>query len=196
MPHWKIKLFALLCAAIVGAFNCARAETLVANGGFETGDFTGWTHTGNTNFTGVGCGTSQARHSGNCSAFFGPSGSVGGISQTLATIPGGTYQVSFWLLFDGLMPSEFSASFGGVSLTSLTNPPFSDGFNAFFSFSVIATGANTTLAFNFRDDPGFLGLDDVDVSPTPLPAGLPLFATGVGALGLLGWRRKRKTAAG
>jgi hypothetical protein len=30
---------------------------------------------------------------------------------------------------------------------------------------------------------------------TPLPAALPLFATGLGALGLLGWRRKRKQAA-
>jgi hypothetical protein len=30
---------------------------------------------------------------------------------------------------------------------------------------------------------------------TPLPAALPLFATGLGALGLLGWRRKRKNAA-
>ena len=30
---------------------------------------------------------------------------------------------------------------------------------------------------------------------TPLPAALPLFATGLGALGLLGWRRKRKLAA-
>jgi hypothetical protein len=26
----------------------------------------------------------------------------------------------------------------------------------------------------------------------PLPAALPLFATGLGAMGLLGWRRKRK----
>jgi hypothetical protein len=30
------------------------------------------------------------------------------------------------------------------------------------------------------------------ISPVPLPAALPLFATGLGALGLLGWRRKRK----
>ena len=30
---------------------------------------------------------------------------------------------------------------------------------------------------------------------TPLPAALPLFATGLGALGLFGWRRKRKDAA-
>jgi hypothetical protein len=32
-------------------------------------------------------------------------------------------------------------------------------------------------------------------STTPLPATLPLFASGLGALGLLGWRRKRKAQA-
>jgi hypothetical protein len=38
------------------------------------------------------------------------------------------------------------------------------------------------------EDPG-------EWSVTPLPAALPLFASGLGALGLLGWRRKRKAAA-
>jgi hypothetical protein len=33
------------------------------------------------------------------------------------------------------------------------------------------------------------------VSDVPLPAALPLFATGLGALGLLGWRRKKNAAA-
>jgi hypothetical protein len=37
--------------------------------------------------------------------------------------------------------------------------------------------------------------DDISAQATPLPAALPLFATGLGALGLLGWRRKRKQAA-
>ena len=32
----------------------------------------------------------------------------------------------------------------------------------------------------------------IDVTATPLPGALPLFATGLGALGLLVWRRKRK----
>ena len=32
-------------------------------------------------------------------------------------------------------------------------------------------------------------------SETPLPAALPLFASGAGVLGFLGWRRKRKQAA-
>lgn len=33
------------------------------------------------------------------------------------------------------------------------------------------------------------------ISATPLPAALPLFATGLGAIGLFGWRRRRKRAA-
>ena len=36
---------------------------------------------------------------------------------------------------------------------------------------------------------------DTLAAQTPLPAALPLFAGGLGALGLLGWRRKRKNAA-
>jgi hypothetical protein len=32
------------------------------------------------------------------------------------------------------------------------------------------------------------------VVPTPLPAALPLFATGLGVLGLVGWRSKRRAA--
>jgi hypothetical protein len=35
----------------------------------------------------------------------------------------------------------------------------------------------------------------VQLNAVPLPAALPLFASGFGALGLLGWRRKRKAQA-
>jgi hypothetical protein len=31
-----------------------------------------------------------------------------------------------------------------------------------------------------------------DLNEVPLPAALPLFATGIGGLGLLSWRRKKK----
>ena len=42
---------------------------------------------------------------------------------------------------------------------------------------------------------GTFGTWEIVPSATPLPAALPLFATGLGALGLLGWRRKKKAAA-
>ena len=41
----------------------------------------------------------------------------------------------------------------------------------------------------------FLAEIDPTTATTPLPATLPLFATGIGAMGLLGWRRKRKPQA-
>jgi hypothetical protein len=44
----------------------------------------------------------------------------------------------------------------------------------------------------------FLAIDNTSLtsslSSVPLPAALPLFATGLGVLGLLGWRRKRRVA--
>jgi hypothetical protein len=35
----------------------------------------------------------------------------------------------------------------------------------------------------------------LNLSAVPLPATFPLFASGLGALGLVGWRRKRKAQA-
>lgn len=48
-------------------------------------------------------------------------------------------------------------------------------------------------------DTDYFKVDNVVVggtlSQTPLPAALPLFAGGLGTLGALGWRRKRKAVA-
>jgi hypothetical protein len=43
-------------------------------------------------------------------------------------------------------------------------------------------------------DPDAVGTWSVAVAQTPLPTSLPLFATGLGALGLLGWRRRHSSA--
>lgn len=39
------------------------------------------------------------------------------------------------------------------------------------------------------------GVVEADVSPVPVPAALPLMASGLAALGFVGWRRKRKADA-
>jgi hypothetical protein len=180
----------VLCAAMLSFCGSAGAATLVTNGGFETGDLTGWTQTGQSAFLGVQCPGAGLVPGGSCDLFAGPVGSVGGIQQTLATTLGGEYIVSFAFEPDGGVPSSFSALFGGVTLVSLPNPAASSFVN--YSFDVFASGASTVLAFNFRDDPGFLFLDNVSV--TPLPAALPLFTGGLGLIGLLARRRKKKNA--
>ena len=56
--------------------------------------------------------------------------------------------------------------------------------------NLLATSATTPLIFGFRNDPGFLQLDDVAVSPVPEPATLLLLGTTMAGVGLA-TRRKR-----
>jgi hypothetical protein len=68
---------------------------------------------------------------------------------------------------------------------------------AAFGFTVDASGNPTPKIADISGTggPRIFGTSDLSVTPTPLPATLPLLITGLGSLGLLGWRRKRKVAA-
>jgi autotransporter-associated beta strand protein len=90
-------LLALVAAAVVFLAHPAKAN-LITNGGFETGDFTGWTQSGNTGHTGVDSTFFHIPpHSGAHHAYFGPVGDHGFITQILATTPGRSYTINFWL---------------------------------------------------------------------------------------------------
>jgi hypothetical protein len=65
--------------------------------------------------------------------------------------------------------------------------------NPYFTFDAVVTltQVDTSAAFTFSGTV-------VDTGPqnfSPVPPTLPLFATGLGVLGLLGWRRKRRAQA-
>jgi hypothetical protein len=158
---------------------------LVTNGDFETG-LTGWALTGNTAFMNAQC--DSGTHSGACYASMGPVGSLGYIYQDLTTTVGAQYTISMWLSSDGGTTNEFTVDWGGsriVDQVNVPNQPYTR-----VAFQAVATGSTTRLQIGFRDDPGYLHLDDVDV-PTPEPASGALL---LGALGMMGFALRRRRA--
>src|SRR6266404_6277665 len=175
------KLAAVAFAVATLSAGAAQAN-LIVNGSFETGDFTGWTLTGNTGFTGVECPGAPfaGPGDGNCDAFLGPVGSNGTLSQVLNTLPGRVYSINFDFQPDGGQTSFFSAVWDAQpALFSVTNPPASP--YQVLHFTALATAATTSLSFNFRDDPGFLKLDSVSVA-VPEPGTMALLAIGLSGL--------------
>jgi hypothetical protein len=192
----------VLCEPVLAGGN------LVANPGFETGDFTGWTLTGvnedathNTVVEPAGF-NSWLPHSGSFFAALGASGSDSMLSQTIATTVGQTYTFSWFLGSDGSTPSDFSAFWNGSTILSLVDAPATPGYShgtstasyAFYSFTEVATSASTVIQFNSRNDQNYWALDDVSVSAAavPEPSSLVLSAIAVLTVASFAARRWRR----
>jgi len=158
MNHLFAGASRIFCGAVLGFWaSAATAQNFITNGGFETGNFSGWTQSGNTGFTGVNGGSA---HSGSFGAFFGPVGSLGFISQTV-NLAAGTYRLSYFLNNDGGSPNAFTAQFGAQTLQTLTNAG-AFGFTQ-SSFILRSSGGATLVQFGFRQDPAFWHFDDVEL---------------------------------
>jgi hypothetical protein len=140
---------------------------LVQNGGFETGDLTGWAWTDTNDASESFVSTNSiAVYSGVYGLELGEAGGLAYLTQAIPTVPGTWYSLSLWLDSpDGLQTNEFSVSWGGATLFDYKNLPAIGWTN--LQFTVLATNTNTVLALGARDDPSYLGLDDVSVTAAP-----------------------------
>jgi hypothetical protein len=156
---------------------------LVLNPGFETGDFTGWSVTGDGVLI-----DNVFPNTGLYDAAFSAlttDSDPGVLSQVLTTSPGLSYTISFALLDEaGFSGDSFIVQFGGytTTVTGDTAAPPGDSPSLYTAFSFTApsadiVGSNTTLSFEGLQDPSTnqaWNLDDIFVigsaSVVPEPA--------------------------
>ncbi len=195
MNNKLIRILLTLCLLAFGTGVLAHASSnLVTNGSFETGDFTGWTLSGDTSLTGVcdvtTCPGNFAPQDGSYAGYFGPVGDNATLSQMIPTTPGDTYTLSFYLANPvGGTPNYFNVTFGNSSF-SFTNFGVAFGWQQFV-MTTVATGSDTQLSFTFRNDPAYWFLDNVSVTQgtTPEPGTLALFGSGI--LGIAAFARRK-----
>jgi subtilase family serine protease len=160
-------------------FTMQVGQSIVQNGGFETGDFAGWTLYGNTTVGGniynaVESASSSygVVHSGSYGAFLGDT-QVAILSQTVPTYPGQSYLLSFWLNNPTNGSGQvFKVNWNTNAATNLifqiSSPPAFSWTN--YTFILTATGTNTVLQFGAENVPYCFGLDDISVTPIPIPS--------------------------
>lgn len=186
-------------AAVIGLFGFvtapAHADTIVVNQWYsaffaETGSpLTG---------TGSGVGTNGPVPGGFVNAVALPAGST---DWTITLTTGAYLRVT-----DLETSGDQFRMFDNASLLGATSTPVANAEFGVFDINYALGDSNYSsglffLAAGSHDISGIFdgvitfGDMAFAVVTTPLPATLPLFAGGLGALGLLGWRRKRKNAA-
>lgn len=130
--------------------------------------------------------------------------STGGLSQQFATVANQTYNLSF--AYSNNPGASASASASAVItddaaipntllstvVSHASNDPYSHFLAQFVASSALTTLTFTNLTGGFN---GGIFLDSVSVvAATPIPAALPLFASGLGLFGFAAHRRRRKAA--
>jgi hypothetical protein len=183
----------LLLVVYAAVLHSAAAADLVSDGGFESataGAYTGaigdgWIATqGEIGILNNSFGDGTA-HSGQQFADLDALFANNELSQTLSTVPGQVYRVSFWLS-DDTGGNPLQVNFGATPLFDGTTPDLGSGNYALLTFNVVATSSTSNLSFTSKFANGGVGavIDDVSVTATsvPEPTTWAMMLIGFGAL--------------
>jgi hypothetical protein len=188
-----------IAAAISGtamlSIDTAQAVPLIVNGGFETGNFTGWTADA-VSFP-MAVNNSQV-NSGNFAAqIAGFSSGPDTLTQVVADTAAQSYNLSFARFIENGGPNNsLNVTWNGTSVFSELN---SGTYNIYqtFTVSVVGTGSDT-LVFTTANDPSLTYLDDVSLTAstaTPLPSTWLMLLSGFVGLGFFAYRGTKKRTA-
>jgi hypothetical protein len=183
----KLLASTALGAMLTFAGSANAAVNLLVNGSFETGNFTGWTLSGNTGFLGVTTSFSGVLpQDGKYEVFGGSVGSDLIMSQTFTDIAGDAYTATGWVYGFGGDPSDFGISVGGSSIFLSPYPP-----SGWTEYTVVFVGSGSdTLTIRNRNDPSYQLLDNFAIINSTIPEASTwaMMMIGFAGLGFAGYR--------
>jgi hypothetical protein len=205
----------MLPAAFLAFTVDAHADNIVANPSFETGDFTDWVRPEGLNEVTSSWFVFQSAYAINGpedGEWFAETDCVGSICistptsffyQDLPTVAGQTYTLSFrydlGACQDGCGAEELKVLWAGnaaFDLATTTSGTTDPGWVEATVNGLQASSTVTRLEFIGRQDPGALGLDNIDVSAltqtVPEPSSLVVLASALAAVAVIKFRRKER----